>query len=518
MDRWLVATRVEQYVGIALSGMLMWAAFPDVGLWPLSFLSLIILIAVIEPVSVGRGAWLSALWAMIFFLPHISWMNIATNQTYIAWIALALAQAFFLAIWGGMFAATSLWSWARTWWGEMLAAAVLWVGIEQLRARVPLGGFPWAKVPYSLVDSPLIGLAPLGGEVLVSAVAVMIAVLLRRLLTRGIRLRQRATLFAGAALLFLLPGLIRLPIAPQAGNVELLAVQGNVEIPMEDTYAIAGKVTGNHAVQTMNALSDGADPDLIIWGEDAIDRDPSVNEGTAAQVEEVLAASGVPLLAGYQEWDGDVRYNWFSAWYPETGQGETKYGKQHPVPWGEYVPWRGISEFLAVEAAAISVDMVAVDNPGIIDVELEDGRIIPVAVGICFEAGDEQIIAEGVRLGGELILIPTNNSHFRDSAESTQQLQMAQFRAAEFSRATLQVSTNGVSAVIAPDGTISSKTDRQVADYLQAEVPLRTSLTPAAKWEETIALESIAAALILGSAGLVNASGQRLRTRGIKSA
>lgn len=513
MDRWLVALRVEQYVGVVISALLMWAAFPDVGIWPASLLSLVILIAVIENVSVLRGAWLSALWAMIFFLPHISWMNVATNQTYLAWIALALAQAFFLALWGGMFAATRLWSWARTWWGEILTAAVLWVGIEQLRARVPLGGFPWAKVPYSLVDSPLLSLAPLGGEVLVAFAAVAIAVLVRQALVKGILGKKRVIFAVGALAVLLLPALHRLPTEPQNGTVSVLAVQGNVEIPMEETYSIEGMVTGNHLAETERAMATGQQPDLVIWGEDALDRDPQVNQTTAEQLSQALELVQVPFLAGYQEYEEDQRYNWFAVWDPHSQQIVERYGKQHPVPWGEFVPWRGLSEFLAVEAAAISVDMVAVDNPAILTVPLADGREIPVAVGICFEAGDEQIIAEGVRLGGELIVIPTNNSHFRDTAESTQQLQMTQFRAAEFSRATLQVSTNGVSAVVRPDGTIEESTGKQVSGHLFAELPLRTTLTPAAKWEETLALETIAAALILGAASLMNAVGQKLRLR-----
>ncbi len=494
---------------VCISGLLMWAAFPDIGWWSTLFISLFILFGVIRGAAVRRAAWLSALWAMVFFLPHISWMNVATNQTYLAWILLALAQAFFLGLWGAMYSATNQWRWARSWWGEALVVALLWVGIEQLRARVPLGGFPWAKLPYALVDAPLVHLAPIGGEVLVSAVAVVaVAFALHSVLyfaTPALHAEWGAPvgLAAGAAALVVLPVLIPLSTAPQNGSVTVLAVQGNVEVPMQDAYAVEGHVTENHLRTSFEALEAGASPQLIMWGEDSVDRDPQTSEVTDAMVRELVSVSGVPLVAGFQEFRGDVRYNWYRSWNVDGSLQKSRYGKQHPVPWGEFVPWRSVSEFLAVEAAGISVDMVGANNPALLEVTLADGQTIPFAVGICFEAGDEQILAEGIRLGGQAVLIPTNNSHFRDTAESTQQLQMTRFRAVEFSRAALQISTNGVSAIIGPNGKVLEETGRQVAGYLEAEIALRTNITPAARTAERLPLEVIAASLMLGFAAIV---------------
>ena len=142
---------------------------------------------------------------------------------------------------------------------------------------------------------------------------------------------------------------------------------------------------------------------------------------------------------------------------------------------------RDITEILATAAAQVGVDMSPVDNPALLTVTLMDGAHVPVVVGICFEVAYERLLLEGVLLGGEAIVIPTNNAHFQDSAESVQQLQMGQFRAAEFSRAMIQASTNGVSAVVAPDGKITQITGTQEAGYLVADIPLRTEITPFAR-------------------------------------
>lgn len=491
-----------QYLQIFLAAGLMWAAFPDPDLWFLSIPALALLIAATDCVGTGRGAWYAVLWTMVFFVPHISWMNIATNGTYMAWFALCLLQAFFMMFWGAFFAASRTWPWARTILGEAVVAATLWVGIEQLRSRVPFGGFPWAKIAYAQVDSPLIVFAPIGGEVLVTWIAVALAVVLRI----AFRLGKEATLspwtrlalLGGFAAALVAPMMVRLPTNQENGSIEVAAIQGNVAIPMEDTFAIEGRVTDNHLQETLRMLESGESPDLIIWGETAVDSDPATSPMTAAMIEQASKAAGVPIVAGYQEYVDDVRYNWMAVWDPKTGLQEEKYAKQHPVPWGEFVPWRQFSEALATEVARVSVDMVAADNPGYLEVTLVDGRVVPIAIGICFEAGDEPIAAEGIRLGGELIVIPTNNAQFRTSAESTQQLQMVRFRAAEFSRSALQVSTNGVSAVIRPDGGVHYQTGKQEAAHIVADVPLRTSLTPAARISEGLALAMIGITGVFG--------------------
>ncbi|MSS83901.1 apolipoprotein N-acyltransferase [Actinomycetaceae bacterium WB03_NA08] len=501
MERVTVRERLIGYSQLAFSALFMWASFPDVGLWFLVFPSLALLVAATDNVTVGRGAWYGFLWGIGFFLPHISWLLVAVPGSVAPWIALSVAQAASLTLWGTFFAASRHCAWCRTWWGEAFIASLLWVGIEQLRSRVPFGGFSWGKVAYAQVDSPLLTLAPLGGETLVSFAVMFLAVILRYALSLKHKPSPilRWALAGGFTAALIAPMLISLPNTQQSGAVTVAAVQGNVDIPQEETYSVEGKVSANHLRETEKMIIDHPNVDLVIWGENALDRDPAASRITDEIVAQASEAVNVPLLAGFQEYVDDIRYNWMGIWYPETGLDQHKYGKQHPVPWGEYVPYRQLSEWLASEAAQISVDMVPVDNPGILNVRLNDGRDLPIAIGICFEAADEPIFSEGVVLGGEIIVIPTNNAQFVDSTESTQQLQMAQFRAAEFSRAAMQVSTNGVSALIRPDGSILTSTQRQVAGNLVDTLPLRTTITPAAVVAEPLARTAIAATLLLGS-------------------
>ena len=62
----------------------------------------------------------------------------------------------------------------------------------------------------------------------------------------------------------------------------------------------------------------------------------------------------------------------------------------------------------------------------------------------------------------------TNNASFGVSDESTQQLAMSRIRAIEHGRATVQISTVGVSAVIEPNGVVSQQTGLFTAEQMVA--------------------------------------------------
>lgn len=186
-------------------------------------------------------------------------------------------------------------------------------------------------------------------------------------------------------------------------------------------------------------------------------------------------------------------------WQAGQGAGAT-YAKQHPVPFGEYVPYRDFFRRLTTLVDNIGTDMAAGTAPALMRVPVDRlGREVPVVTGICFEVAYCGLVREGVLGGGELIVIPTNNASFGLSAESTQQLAMSRFRAAEHGRATVQISTVGVSALIMPDGTVLKRTELFTAEELAATLPLRTTVTPAARLGEVplIVVVVLAAGLVV---------------------
>ena len=65
---------------------------------------------------------------------------------------------------------------------------------------------------------------------------------------------------------------------------------------------------------------------------------------------------------------------------------------------------------------------------------------------------------------------------------SEQQLAFARLRAVEHDRYVVVAGTTGISAVIAPDGHELARTDFFEPAYLDKQVRLKTSVTPATRW------------------------------------
>ncbi|HET9016500.1 MAG TPA: nitrilase-related carbon-nitrogen hydrolase, partial [Thermomicrobiaceae bacterium] len=92
------------------------------------------------------------------------------------------------------------------------------------------------------------------------------------------------------------------------------------------------------------------------------------------------------------------------------------------------------------------------------------------------------LVRSSVRAGAQALVVQTNNATFGHTAETYQQLAMSQLRAVETGRTVLQVATTGMSAVIAPDGTIQAQSGALFTpDVLVSTIALHTWQTPATR-------------------------------------
>jgi apolipoprotein N-acyltransferase len=101
----------------------------------------------------------------------------------------------------------------------------------------------------------------------------------------------------------------------------------------------------------------------------------------------------------------------------------------------------------------------------------------------------------------------TNDADFEldgQTGETTQQLAMARMRAIEFDRSVVVASTTGVSAIIAPNGSLIAHTGTWQRAEIEAAVPLLTSTTLALRlgsWPEAVITVATALALLLAAGG-----------------
>ena len=159
---------------------------------------------------------------------------------------------------------------------------------------------------------------------------------------------------------------------------------------------------------------------------------------------------------------------------PRRGPVEV-YVKRQLVPFGEYIPFRSVLDKFTSLPSLQPVNF----TPGHRAVVFHVGTIRLGDV-ICYEVGFGNLVSSEVDAGANLLAVQSNDADFEldgQTSESAQQLAMARIRAVESDRAVVYVSTTGESAIIAPDGTVMTRSGIWRRAVLEARVPLRSQLT-----------------------------------------
>ena len=506
----------------AVAGLALYASFPPLGWWWLSVPALALYISRIDEARAPHALTVTFVFGMSFWVPLIDWIPLAVGTTP-PWFVLAFVQTLFLMGWALFVRWTQLWAWARGPVMHALFYALTWAGVDAARSRWPWSGFPWGSVALPQVDSSLGRLAPYGGTTLITAIVVFLAVLVRRACAARDAAVVREHWFSRPALAlivaaaFVAPLAVTVPNQAENGMLRVGVVQGDIALPGAQAYSREGEVTDNNVRASLELASSpelAQNPiDLAIWGEGSVDRDPVAFPAIGAAVDRASVALDAPILIGYTNVNEHDRVkNWLAVW--EKGQGvdeSARYSKHVPVPFGEFIPFRDFIASFATEVAQSSRDMEAGDEPPLMTIEARDGRSVPLAVGICFEAAYPLVIGDGVARGGQAIIVPSNNYHFRSSGESAQQGQLLRMRAMEYSRSAVQASTTGHSYVIRPDGSILESTGTEQAATLAADIPLRSSLTVTARVGERLPGAVMAVAFLIGVLAFVTVIGQGIR-------
>jgi apolipoprotein N-acyltransferase len=469
--------------------------------------------------SPWQGAVLGLISGLACFLPLLSWSG--TYVGALPWIALAVLESLYVALLG--LACTllqrgpSLAGVARV---RPLVVALAWVAQEALRDTTPFGGFPWGRLAFSQADSPLAGLAALGGAPAVTFGVALVGGLLAAGLARlagdtrlasGTRLpgiprggTASAVVCLGCAVaVMVLPMLV--PRPTDGPTARFMAVQGNVPRPGLEFNAERRAVLDNHVKATETAAAavqagKAPQPDLVLWPENASDIDPLRNPDAAVVINDAVDAIRAPLILGaVLQGPGPKVSNASLMYLP--GRGVTqRYVKQHPVPFAEYIPYRSFFRNFSDKVDLVTADFAAGKGAGVFRVPDHHGGQIAAGTIICFEVAYDALMRDTVDHGANVLVVQTNNATFGFTDESVQQLAISRIRAIEHGRSIVHVSTVGVSAMITPDGTAHQSTALFTPAVLSADLPLRTELTVADRvgaWPEYLACGGLAMILIL---------------------
>ena len=372
----------------------------------------------------------SILAGLVFFLPLLHWSS--SYVGWVPWVSLSLLQTAFFSL-------LALFAWRRGVSSAFLFASLFTV-IEIARMKWPFGGFGWGRVGHTQVEY-LSGLYSIVGVAGVTFVVVTVSTLIVSMQVKTISLLPIPFLIS-----------IFLPLPTTNGSIEVVAVQGGVDELGFDYNKRALSVLKRHADAT-EAITD--EVDLIVWPENASDIDPLRNQEAARIIQNVITQTKAPLLVGavLREELGPKNV---SILYNESNRVESMYIKQDLAPFGEYIPIRGIAEFISPEARRVRDFQSGSEW---INHEVS-GRVFQSI--ICFEVLDDDFIREGLSRA-EFVVAQTNNATFGRSPQARQQLQIVRARAAEFQRDFAVVSTTGFTAHVNSKG--------EMVEFLEQFVP-----------------------------------------------
>ncbi len=207
----------------------------------------------------------------------------------------------------------------------------------------------------------------------------------------------------------------------------------------------------------------------MLWPENTID--VSVFDGSEVYVAIAAEAERLdaPFAVGVTE---DPRVNSQIVVAPD-GEIVDQYVKVRRVPFGEYVPLRGILEALGAPIEQVGRDANAGTGPAYVD--LPDGTRLGVVISWeVFFAGRAR---EGIKAGGEAILNPTNGASYTGTIVQTQQVASSRLRAIENGRWVVQAAPTGFTAIVDADGNVLQRTAVSEQRVLFATVELRDGFT-----------------------------------------
>jgi apolipoprotein N-acyltransferase len=459
------------YFLAVLTGLGLWLSFPGGGeLWPLLLIALVPLLFGIAAGSTRRAALCGLTGGLCHFLLLLYWIVIVLGKYGgLAWfislqalLLLALYMSLYFSLFGLLAqailrsfpAALALW---------LLPG--LWVGFDWLRS-VLFTGFPWMDLGYALYKVPvLIQIADVVGHHGVTYLVIFINTLLfllvrtRQSLAGCLLLIIPACCLIGGAGVYATKRLAEVTEQSAAATTPRMTigiVQGNIDQSIKWSPSQQQATVTTYLAETDALIAASLSPSLVVWPETALPFYPPDNSHMEP-LKKLVAGRDLGLLTGapwYQIIDRKARKVRFfnsALLLAPNGEFTGKYYKSHLVPFGEYVPLKKFLPFLAP-----LVEAVGDFSAGEIDQPLlwKESR---AGILICFESVFPEISRQWVKAGANVLVNLTNDAWYGKSSAPHHSLAMAVLRAVETRRSLVRSANTGISAFIAPSGTIEDQ-------------------------------------------------------------
>ncbi len=271
-------------------------------------------------------------------------------------------------------------------------------------------------------------------------------------------------------------------------GIMLRVVQANVQQKLKWVPELRRGHVVRQMAMSRRSPGPAGPPTHVIWPETAVPFVVSAGNDVSANLAAAVPKGGALIFGAPRR---DAGGNFFNSAFAidDDGRVHGTYDKFHLVPFGEYVPLRGILPIEKLTAGRGDFS----SGPGLR--ALEAPGLPPFGVLICYEIiFPGQVVDPAARPGWLLNL--TNDGWFGISAGPYQHLVQARFRAVEEGLPVVRAANTGISAVIDAYGRVRGRIGLGEQDVLDAPLPVALPPTVFAVMGATPA--ALAPLLILG--------------------
>ena len=349
----------------------------------------------------------------------------------------------------------------------MAVVPAVMVFIEVLRTALPFGGLPLAGIALGQTNGPLLPIAGVVGNLGVAAATAALGTAIV-----GWRRGQKGPAVCGAVAVGALAfgGFGSIGVTNKANSITVAAVQGGGPRGIRAINADPEKVYQRHIAASARIPDNGAD--IVLWPEDVLAiSGPIQHSQQRFELARLARRVDGELLVGVVEDDGARFHNAAIGW-DAFGRLAHRYEKYHRVPFGEYVPLRGLLKHVT-DLSVLPRDAYVGKKANVLQFERAKAGVL-----ISFEVFFENRGRTASLDNAELLLVPTNASSYRGSAVPAQEVAAAQLRAVETSRWVVQAAPTGYSAFVSPEGKVVAQTKLGAQEVLIRKVRLRKGNTP----------------------------------------
>jgi len=472
------SSRMKSLALALVAALAAWASFPptELGFVVVAVVPLLLLSVLSAPTprtAIAAGL----LFGVTFMSLLMSWLSALGIE---AMIGLMLSQALWYPLW-----ARVVWKFRDSTSATLVTIAVGgWTAMEFGRARLPAGGLNWGALGYPLGEwaayrslSQFVGAT--GLEVLLVLVGVS---LVMAALRRDMRLVVVAVGVVVAAV-----GVGGFSNNAPAGEVVRVAiVQGNSPCPRTHCPNERQQIFENHLRLTSDI--DAGSVDLILWAESSSTFPANASDEQAQLVADEARRIGATLVVGGDRGGTATTFINSNVIFSPEGRIVGEYLKNHPVPFGEYVPLRPIFGLIPA-TDQVPRDMVRGDGPVVVDTPF--GQIGTV---ISFEGAFARYGRSSVAGGAGLLLVASNESSYGDSPAAAQFIGMTRMRAAENGVDVVHGAVTGSSVIITNGGELGEQSGLFEEAVVTGEVQMRTAApTLYTKWGDWLAVAAMVA-------------------------